>query len=78
MAQDGALDGKLVVLIGGSGFFGTRVAQALLTQGARLRIASRHPSEAFALRRGELVDQGTHEDLLTRSADYRRIFARYE
>jgi NADH dehydrogenase len=50
MAQDGALDGKLVVLIGGSGFFGTRVAQALLTQGARLRIASRHPSEAFALR----------------------------
>lgn len=50
MAKDGALDGKLVVLIGGSGFFGKRVAQALLTRGARLRIASRHPSEAFALR----------------------------
>ena len=32
----------------------------------------------LVLRRGELVDQGTHEDLLARSADYRRIFARYE
>ncbi len=30
------------------------------------------------LRRGELVDQGTHEELLERSADYRRIFARYD
>ncbi|MBN1966330.1 MAG: ABC transporter ATP-binding protein [Anaerolineae bacterium] len=32
----------------------------------------------IVLRRGELVDQGTHEDLLERSADYRRIFERYE
>ncbi len=32
----------------------------------------------LVLRRGELVDQGAHEDLLARSADYRRIFARYE
>ncbi len=30
------------------------------------------------LRRGELVDQGTHEELLQRSPDYRRIFARYD
>ncbi len=30
------------------------------------------------LRRGELVDQGTHEELLARSPDYRRIFARYD
>jgi NADH dehydrogenase len=50
MAQDGALAGKLVVLIGGSGFVGRRAAQALLARGARLRIASRRPSEAFALR----------------------------
>lgn len=50
MAQDGALAGKLVVLIGGSGFFGKHAAQALLARGARLRVASRHPSEAFALR----------------------------
>jgi ATP-binding cassette subfamily B protein len=29
----------------------------------------------LVLRRGELVDQGTHDDLMARSADYRRIFA---
>ena len=27
---------------------------------------------------GELVDQGTHEELLARSRDYQRIFARYD
>jgi ATP-binding cassette subfamily B protein len=32
----------------------------------------------LVLRRGQLVDQGNHEELLARSADYRRIFARYE
>ncbi len=32
----------------------------------------------LVLRRGELADQGTHEELLSRSEDYRRIFARYE
>jgi len=32
----------------------------------------------LVLRRGELVDQGTHEELLARSEDYRRIFARYD
>lgn len=32
----------------------------------------------LVLRRGELVDQGTHDDLMQRCADYRRIFARYE
>jgi ATP-binding cassette subfamily B protein len=30
----------------------------------------------LVLRRGELVDQGTHADLMERSADYRRIFSR--
>lgn len=30
----------------------------------------------LVLRRGELADQGTHEELLERSADYCRIFAR--
>jgi ATP-binding cassette subfamily B protein len=29
----------------------------------------------LVLRGGELVDQGTHDDLMARSADYRRIFA---
>jgi ATP-binding cassette subfamily B protein len=32
----------------------------------------------LVLHRGELTDQGRHEELLERSADYRRIFARYE
>lgn len=32
----------------------------------------------LVLKHGELVDQGTHEELLERSEDYQRIFARYE
>jgi len=50
MATGGTLDGKLVVLIGGSGFFGTHIAQALLARGVRLRVASRHPEKAFRLK----------------------------
>ena len=46
----GALAGKLVVLLGGSGFFGAHVAQELLSCGARLRLVSRHPERAFRLR----------------------------
>jgi ATP-binding cassette subfamily B protein len=32
----------------------------------------------LVLRRGKLVDQGTHEELMERCTDYRRIFARYD
>jgi ATP-binding cassette subfamily B protein len=32
----------------------------------------------LVLRRGRLVDQGIHDELMARSEDYRRIFARYE
>ena len=32
----------------------------------------------LVLGRGELADQGTHDELMARSADYRRIFARYD
>lgn len=32
----------------------------------------------LVLKKGKMVDQGTHEELLVRSEDYRRIFARYE
>ena len=32
----------------------------------------------LVLRKGELANQGTHEELMERSPDYRRIFARYE
>lgn len=42
--------GKLVVLLGGSGFFGRHVAQELLAQGARLRIVSRRPERAYSLK----------------------------
>jgi len=50
MAREATLEGKLVVLVGGSGFLGKHVAQALLERGARLRIAARHPGEAWAVR----------------------------
>jgi ATP-binding cassette subfamily B protein len=32
----------------------------------------------LVLRRGRLVDRGTHEELMERSLDYRRIFERYD
>lgn len=51
MASDGKeLRGKLVTVIGGSGFFGKHLAQELLARGARLRIASRRPERAFSLK----------------------------
>lgn len=46
----GNLGGKTVVLIGGSGFVGAHLAQALLGRGCRLRIVSRHPERAYRLR----------------------------
>jgi NADH dehydrogenase len=50
MAHLAPLEDKLVVLIGGGGFLGTHVAQELLRRGARLRIAERHPENAFKLK----------------------------
>lgn len=44
------LSDKLVVLVGGSGFLGRHLAQALLSRGARLRVASRHPEHAMAVK----------------------------
>lgn len=38
----------------------------------------RWANRILVLSRGELVDQGTHEELLARSPAYRRIFSRYE
>jgi ATP-binding cassette subfamily B protein len=32
----------------------------------------------LVLRKGEIIDQGTHEELLERSESYQRIFARYD
>lgn len=50
MAKTSALDGKLVVLLGGSGFIGNYSVEALLERGARVRIASRNPERAFKLK----------------------------
>lgn len=41
---------KLVTLIGGGGFLGRYIAQALLQQGARVRIAQRDPHAALFIR----------------------------
>jgi ATP-binding cassette, subfamily B, bacterial len=38
----------------------------------------RWADKILVLKRGELVDQGTHEELMARSDTYRRIFAHYE
>ncbi|KLI64521.1 complex I NDUFA9 subunit family protein [Aurantiacibacter marinus] len=50
MAKSSSLEGKLVTLIGGSGFIGTHLAQDLLERGARVRIAAREPEKAFTLK----------------------------
>lgn len=42
--------GKLVTLIGGGGFLGRYVAQALLRDGVRLRVAQRDPRQAWFLK----------------------------
>lgn len=57
MAQ--ALRDALVVITGGSGFVGRHLAHALAHAGARLRIVSRHPEKAWALR--SLGDPGQVE-----------------
>ncbi|MBW6525002.1 complex I NDUFA9 subunit family protein [Sphingomonas sp. RHCKR47] len=44
------MNNKLVTLIGGGGFIGRYVAQALLKAGARVRIAQRDPRQAFFLK----------------------------
>lgn len=45
-----ALSGKVVTVLGGSGFLGRHLAQELLSRGARLRVASRNPERAFSLK----------------------------
>lgn len=50
MASTTDLNGQLVVLMGASGFLGSHIAQALLSRGARLRIAARNPERSFRLK----------------------------
>ncbi|MEZ5735982.1 MAG: complex I NDUFA9 subunit family protein [Novosphingobium sp.] len=49
-SADTSLAGKVVTVLGGSGFFGHHLAQELLASGARLRIASRNPQRAFRIK----------------------------
>lgn len=44
------LFGKIITVIGGSGFVGHHLAQHLLARGARLRIACRNPRRAFGMK----------------------------
>ena len=45
-----SLSGKIVTVLGGSGFVGRHLAQELLARGARLRIASRNPQKAYTIK----------------------------
>ncbi|MDJ0979389.1 MAG: complex I NDUFA9 subunit family protein [Erythrobacter sp.] len=71
---------RLVVVFGGSGYIGNYVAQSLLSRGARLRIASRHPERSHSLKplanlgqlqfaRCDILNQDSVEAAL-RGADY--------
>lgn len=44
------LYGKIVTVLGGSGYVGRHLAQELLARGARLRVASRNPQKAYQVR----------------------------
>ena len=50
MPTSSPLSGHLVTIFGGTGYIGNYVAQSLLARGARLRLASRAPNKAQALK----------------------------
>lgn len=50
MTTASPLADRLVTVFGGSGYIGNYVAQSLLSRGARLRIASRHPERSHSLK----------------------------
>ncbi|MCX7865060.1 MAG: NAD(P)H-binding protein, partial [Novosphingobium sp.] len=45
-----SLADRIVTVLGGTGFLGRHLAQELLSRGARVRIAGRHPERAYRLR----------------------------
>ncbi len=50
MTNPSPLAGRLVTVFGGSGYLGNYVAQSLLSRGARVRVASRHPERSYSLK----------------------------
>ncbi|MBT0668001.1 SDR family NAD(P)-dependent oxidoreductase [Novosphingobium profundi] len=55
MTPTDSLYGKIVTILGGSGFVGRHLAQELLERGARVRVASRNPEKAYMVKAlGEL------------------------
>ena len=50
MPTSSPLSGQLVTIFGGTGYIGNYVAQALLSRGARVRLASRAPAKAQSLK----------------------------
>ncbi len=50
MPTSSPLSGQLVTIFGGTGYIGNYVAQSLLARGARVRLASRAPGKAQALK----------------------------
>ena len=76
MPTSSPLSGQLVTIFGGTGYIGNYVAQSLLARGARLRLASRAPNKAQALK--PLANLGqlqlmpcdiTHEDHVAAALD---------
>ncbi|WP_395330729.1 complex I NDUFA9 subunit family protein [Novosphingobium sp. BL-8H] len=45
-----SLSGKIVTLLGGTGFLGRHVVQELFERGARVRVASRNPDKAWSIK----------------------------
>lgn len=45
-----SLSGKIVTMLGGSGFLGKHVVQELFARGARVRVASRNPDKAWSIK----------------------------
>lgn len=49
-SDDRVLSGRVITVLGGSGFLGQHLAEELFDKGARLRIASRNPERAFRVK----------------------------
>ncbi|PEQ13552.1 complex I NDUFA9 subunit family protein [Novosphingobium sp. PC22D] len=70
------LTGKIVTVLGGSGFVGRHLAQELLARGARVRIASRNPEKAYKIKPlGNLGQVATARVDVTRPETLARVLA---